>query len=61
MGNNAPCKVVGVGTVKIRMFDRAIRVLGNVRHVPEMRQNLISLGYHLWVHVQGWEWNSESL
>ena len=27
------------------MFDGAIRVFGNVRHVPEMRQNLISLGY----------------
>ena len=45
MGNNALCKFVGVGTVKICMFDRAIRVLGNVRHVPEMRKNLISLGY----------------
>ena len=45
MGNKAPCRVVGVGTVKIRMFDREIRVLGNVRHVPEMGQNLISLGY----------------
>ena len=45
MGNNAPCKVVGIGTVKIRMFDEAIRVLGNVRHIPKMRQHLISLGY----------------
>ena len=44
MGNNAPCKVVGVGTVKC-MFDRAIRVLGNVRHMPELWQNLISLSY----------------
>ena len=45
MGNNSPCKVVGVVKVKIHMFDGAIRVLGNVRHMPEMRQNLISLGY----------------
>lgn len=45
MGNDAPCDVVGIGTVKIRMFDGVVRVLGNVRHVPDIRHNLISLGY----------------
>jgi len=44
MGNDAVCKAIGIGTVKIKMFDGVVRVLGNVRHVPELRKNLISLG-----------------
>ena len=32
------------GTVKIKMFDGVVRVLSNVRHVPDHRKNLISLG-----------------
>lgn len=43
MENNAPCKIVGVGTVKIKMFDSTIRTLADVGHVPELKQNLISL------------------
>lgn len=27
MGNNAPCKIAGVGTVRIRMFDGVVRTL----------------------------------
>ncbi|KAH7849584.1 hypothetical protein Vadar_019987 [Vaccinium darrowii] len=38
------CKAIGISTVKIKMFDGVVRVLGNVRHVPEFRKNLISLG-----------------
>ena len=44
MGNNAPCKTIGIGTVRIRMADRIIRTLTNVRHVPDLKKNLISLG-----------------
>ena len=44
MGNNATCLVIGIGTVKIKMFDGVVRVLSNVRHVPDLRKNLISLG-----------------
>ncbi|PON46548.1 hypothetical protein PanWU01x14_250800 [Parasponia andersonii] len=43
MGNNAPCKVTGVGTVKIKMFDRVVRTLSGMRHVPDLKRNLISL------------------
>ena len=44
MGNDASCSVIGIGIVKIKMFDRVVRVLSNVRHVPDLRNNLISLG-----------------
>ena len=44
MGNDATCPVIGIGTVKIKMFDGVVRVLSNVRHVPDLRKNSISLG-----------------
>ena len=43
MGNNAPCKIVGIGTVRIKMFDGVVRTLSDVRHVPDLKRNLISL------------------
>ena len=43
MGNNASCKVAGVGTIKIKMFDGIVRTLCDVRHVPDLKRNLISL------------------
>jgi len=44
MGNNVACKIIGIGTVKIKMYDGIIRTFGNVRHVPALKKNLISLG-----------------
>lgn len=48
MGNNASCKVVGRGTVRIKMHDdnmhdRVIRTLSDVKHVPRLRKSIISL------------------
>ncbi|KAG8503323.1 hypothetical protein CXB51_001371 [Gossypium anomalum] len=43
MGNNASCKIVGVGTIKLKMFDRVVRTLSGMRHIPELKRNLISL------------------
>jgi hypothetical protein len=43
MGDNSPCGVVGMGTVHIKMFDGVVRTLTEVRHVPSMSRNLISL------------------
>ena len=43
MGNNASCKVVGIGTVCIMMFDGVVRTLCDIRHVPDLKKNLISL------------------
>ena len=44
MGNNKACRVVGIGTVLIKMFDGIVRILTDVRHVSELKKNLISLG-----------------
>ena len=42
MGNNASCKVAGIETNHIKMFDGVVRTLGDVRHVPDLKRNLIS-------------------
>jgi hypothetical protein len=44
MGNDQSCRVVGIGTVRIQMFDGVIRTLTDVRHIPDLKRNLISLG-----------------
>ena len=43
IGNHTACKIIGIGTVKIKMFDGAVRTLTDVRHVPTWRKSLISL------------------
>ncbi|KAH9779242.1 hypothetical protein KPL71_007654 [Citrus sinensis] len=43
MGNNNVCKIVGMGSVKIDMFDRTVKTLCDVRHAPRLKRNLISL------------------
>ena len=43
MSNDAACKVVGIATINIKMFDNVVRTLGEVQHVPEVKKNLISL------------------
>ncbi|KAH9680944.1 hypothetical protein KPL71_026750 [Citrus sinensis] len=44
IGNDASCRVIGRGTIKLKMLDGTIRELANVRHVPDLKRNLISLG-----------------
>ena len=44
MGNDARCKAIGLGTIKVRMFDGIVKILTNVRYVPDLKKNLISLG-----------------
>ena len=44
MGNDASCKVAGIGNIIIKMFDGVVRTLCDVRHVPDLRKNLIYLG-----------------
>jgi len=36
--------VISIGTIKIRMHDGIVRTLNNVRHMPDLKKNLISLG-----------------
>ncbi|KAG8497256.1 hypothetical protein CXB51_008476 [Gossypium anomalum] len=41
--NNASCKIASVGTINVRMLDGVVRTLSDIRHVPELKRNLISL------------------
>ena len=43
MDINALCNVTGIGTVKTKTHDGVVRTLSNVRHVPDLKRNLISL------------------
>ena len=56
MGNDATCKVVGIGKVQIKMFDGVVRTLSEVRHVPNLKKNLISLGT---LDKNGCRWSAE--
>jgi hypothetical protein len=44
LGDDAPCKIVGMGKVKIKQSYRNQWFLKEVRHVPDLRKNLISTG-----------------
>ena len=45
MGNDASCRVVGMRNIGVKMFDVDIRMLCDVRYVPNLRKNLISLWF----------------
>ena len=42
LGDDAPCKIVGMGKVKIKQCNGNQLLLKEVRHVPDLRKNLIS-------------------
>lgn len=44
LGNHQECSVKGIRTVQVKMFDNQIRVMSNVRYVPELKRSLLSLG-----------------
>ena len=41
MGNDISSKVVGIGSIRIKMFDGTVKILTDVRHVSDPRKNLI--------------------
>jgi hypothetical protein len=43
MGDDNPCEIVGIGSVQIKTHDGMTRTLKDVRHIPGMARNLISL------------------
>lgn len=43
LGDGSTSDAMGVGTVKIKMFDRMIRILSGVAYALKMQRNLISL------------------
>ena len=43
MGNDSPYKIAGISAIRIKMFDGIVKTLGDVKHVPYLKRNLISL------------------
>lgn len=41
LGDNKACKIMGIGSVVIKMFDGCYRTLKDVRYVPDLKRNLI--------------------
>ena len=52
MGNDHPCNMEGMGTVYIKMDDGIVHELKEVRYVPQLKRNLISV--RLWKHWALW-------
>ena len=44
VANGTQSQIASVGTVRIRLFDGAVGTVTEVRHVPGLKINLISLG-----------------
>ncbi|GMP75251.1 hypothetical protein CsSME_00032410 [Camellia sinensis var. sinensis] len=44
MGNDQACQTKGIGTIKLKIHDGTIRILEDVRYVPDLTKNLISVG-----------------
>jgi len=43
MGNDHALEVAGIGTVKIKMHDGIVRTIQGVRHVKDLKKNLLSI------------------
>ena len=44
MGNDNTCKTVEIGSIQLKNHDGSIQFLIDVRYVPSLKKNLISLG-----------------
>ena len=58
LGNNNPCKVICMSSMRIKTHDGLEMILSNVRHVLELKQNLISLGM---LDDYGFSWKGEKV
>ena len=43
MGDDHALEIADIGSIKIKMFDGTIRTIGEVRHVNDLKKNLLSL------------------
>lgn len=44
MVNNMTCMITIIGNIKIKIFDRVVKELKQVRHAPNLKKNIVSLG-----------------
>jgi hypothetical protein len=45
MRKDVACKIVGMGTIRIRMHDGIVRTLKNVQHILYLKKNLYFFGH----------------
>ena len=45
MGNDEACEIFGMGKIKLKLHDGTIRNLTEVRYIPNLKKNLISVGF----------------
>ena len=43
LGDNHLYKVASIGTIRVKMFDGMVWILTNLKHVLELKKNLVSL------------------
>ena len=55
LGNNKSYEVLGIGTMRIKMHDGIEKVLHQVRYIPSLKRNLISLGT---LYKKGYEYKA---
>lgn len=44
LGNDEICTVEGIGSIKLRVHDGSHKIITEVRYIPQLKRNLISLG-----------------
>ena len=44
MGDDHALEIIGIGTIKLSMYDDTTRIIHEVRHVKGLKKNLLSLG-----------------
>ena len=44
MGNDAPYKSIGIGSIQIKMINGVVRTLTEVHHVHELKKNVVFIG-----------------
>jgi len=56
MANGTQIRVVRVGIVRICMFDGVVTTVTGIKHVPDLKRNLISLGT---LDARGYQYTSQ--
>ena len=44
MSDDHPCHIEGISTILVKMFDEMVRELKDVRYIPQLKRNFMSVG-----------------
>jgi hypothetical protein len=56
LGDGSKCKVLGIGSIRVKLHNGSIGILSDVRHVPGLKVNLISLST---LDLKGYKYSGE--